>query len=34
MAADVLALMELSRERVQNHFGIPLEPEIRVLGEG
>ena len=34
MAADVLALMDLSRERVQNHFGATLEPEIRVLGEG
>ena len=34
MAADVLALMDLSRERVQNHFGVALEPEIRVLGEG
>ena len=34
MGADVLALMDLTRERVQNHFGIRLEPEIRVLGEG
>jgi UDP-N-acetylmuramate dehydrogenase len=34
MASDVLALMDLARERVQNHFGIALEPEIRVLGEG
>ena len=34
MGADVMALMELTRERVQNHFGIRLEPEIRVLGEG
>ncbi len=34
MGADVMALMDLTRERVQNHFGIRLEPEIRVLGEG
>jgi UDP-N-acetylmuramate dehydrogenase len=34
MAADVLALMDLSRDRVQNHFGVTLEPEIRILGEG
>ena len=34
LAADVLALMDLSRERVQNHFGVTLEPEIRILGEG
>jgi len=34
MGADVLALMDLTRERVQNHFAIRLEPEIRVLGEG
>jgi UDP-N-acetylmuramate dehydrogenase len=34
MGADVVALMDLTRERVQNHFGIRLEPEIRVLGEG
>jgi UDP-N-acetylmuramate dehydrogenase len=34
MAADVLALMDLSRDRVQSHFGITLEPEIRILGEG
>ena len=33
MAADILALMELTRERVQHHFGIMLEPEIRILGE-
>ena len=33
-AADVLALMSMARERVQNHFGITLEPEIRILGEG
>ena len=34
MGADVLALMDIARERVKNHFGIVLEPEIRVLGEG
>jgi len=32
-AADVHALMEMTRERVLNHFGIKLEPEIRVIGE-
>jgi UDP-N-acetylmuramate dehydrogenase len=33
MAADVLALMEITRERVQTQFNITLETEIRVLGE-
>ena len=33
MAADILALMEITRERVQAQFNITLEPEIRVLGE-
>jgi UDP-N-acetylmuramate dehydrogenase len=33
-AADVLTLMDMTRDRVRNHFGITLEPEIRVLGEG
>jgi UDP-N-acetylmuramate dehydrogenase len=32
-ASDILALMELTRERVRNHFGVTLEPEIRILGE-
>ena len=32
-ASDVLALMQLTRERVQNHFGVTLEPEIRIIGE-
>lgn len=32
-AADVLALMEMTRERVHAHFGITLEPEIRIIGE-
>jgi UDP-N-acetylmuramate dehydrogenase len=33
-ATDVLALMEMARERVKKQFGLTLEPEIRVLGEG
>ena len=33
MAADVLALMEITRERVQAQFNITLETEIRILGE-
>jgi len=32
-AADVLGLMELTRERVQHQFGIALEPEIRIVGD-
>jgi UDP-N-acetylmuramate dehydrogenase len=32
-AADVLALMDLTRERVRAHAGGVLEPEIRILGE-
>ena len=32
-AADILALMDLARERVQAHFGVALEPEIRIIGE-
>jgi UDP-N-acetylmuramate dehydrogenase len=32
-AADILALMELTRERVQAQLGIALETEIRVIGE-
>ncbi len=32
-AADILALMDLMRERVQAHFGVTLEPEIRIIGE-
>jgi UDP-N-acetylmuramate dehydrogenase len=32
-AADVQALLELTRERVRAHFGITLEPEIRIMGE-
>jgi UDP-N-acetylmuramate dehydrogenase len=33
MAADVLAIMELTQERVHAHAGVRLEPEIRILGE-
>lgn len=32
-AADVLALMEMARQRVREKFGIDLEPEIEFLGE-
>jgi UDP-N-acetylmuramate dehydrogenase len=32
-ASDVLALLQLTRERVQMQFGVTLEPEIRVIGE-
>src|SRR6266851_511072 len=32
-AADILALMELTRERVHAQLGIALETEIRVIGE-
>lgn len=32
-AADIIALMDIARERVHAHFGVTLEPEIRVLGE-
>ena len=32
-ANDILALMQLTRERVQSHFGVTLEPEIRIIGE-
>ncbi len=31
--ADIKALMALTRERVQNQFGLRLEPEIRTLGD-
>ncbi len=33
-AADVKALMELARERVMDRFGIELQPEIALVGEG
>src|SRR4029450_10306405 len=32
-AADILALMDLTRERVQSHFSVVLEHEIRTIGE-
>jgi UDP-N-acetylmuramate dehydrogenase len=32
-AGDIVALMQLTRERVQAHFGVTLEPEIRIIGE-
>jgi UDP-N-acetylmuramate dehydrogenase len=32
-ATDVLGLLELTRERVQNQFGVVLEHEIRIIGE-
>jgi UDP-N-acetylmuramate dehydrogenase len=32
-AADILALMDLTRERVQSHFSVTLEQEIRTIGE-
>jgi UDP-N-acetylmuramate dehydrogenase len=32
-AADVLGLMDLTRDRVQAHFHVTLEEDIRVLGE-
>jgi UDP-N-acetylmuramate dehydrogenase len=32
-AADIEALIDLTRERVQAQFGITLEPEMRVVGE-
>jgi UDP-N-acetylmuramate dehydrogenase len=32
-AADIRALMETTRERVRNQFGIVLEAEIRTMGE-
>lgn len=31
-SADVLALMELVTERVEQRFGVTLEPEVRILG--
>ncbi len=32
-AVDVRALMDMTRERVHAHFGVVLEPEIRIIGE-
>jgi UDP-N-acetylenolpyruvoylglucosamine reductase len=31
-AADIKALMDMTRERVRNQFGLALEAEIRTLG--
>jgi UDP-N-acetylmuramate dehydrogenase len=31
--ADILALMEMTRERVEARFGVVLEPNIRLLGQ-
>jgi len=33
MAVGIKALMDMTRERVKNQFGIVLDPEIRTLGE-
>jgi len=33
MGVDIKTLMDMTRDRVKNHFGIVLEPEIRTLGE-
>lgn len=32
-AADILALMRMTQERVEAQFGVRLEPEIRIVGE-
>lgn len=32
-AADILELMKQVDEKVQQKFGVPLEPEVRILGE-
>src|SRR5262249_19178068 len=32
-AADIVALMDLTRERVKTHFSVTLENEIRIIGE-
>src|SRR3989454_910300 len=32
-ATDILALMDLTRERVNSHFSVVLEHEIRIIGE-
>jgi hypothetical protein len=32
-AADIKALMQLTLDRVRNHFGITLEPEMKTMGE-
>jgi UDP-N-acetylmuramate dehydrogenase len=33
-AADIVALMDLAGQRVQERFGIRLEPEVALVGEG
>lgn len=33
-AADILALIQLVRQRVFDQFGVELEPEVRIVGEG
>jgi UDP-N-acetylmuramate dehydrogenase len=33
-AADVKALMDMAAARVRAQFGIDLEPEVRLVGEG
>ena len=32
-AADIMELMRQVSERVEEKFGVPLEPEVRRLGE-
>ena len=32
-ATDIKALMQLTLDRVRNHFGITLEPEMKTMGE-
>jgi len=32
-ATDILALMKLVQEKVLEHSGIMLEPEVRIIGE-
>ena len=31
--ADIKALMDMTRDRVKHHFGIALQPEMRLLGD-
>jgi UDP-N-acetylmuramate dehydrogenase len=33
-AADIVALMDLARQRVEQRFGVSLEPEVALVGEG
>jgi len=32
-ASDIKALMQLTLDRVRNHFGITLEAEMKTMGE-